>query len=234
RLESPNRLDSQAFAFSGRREPSDPVPPRALRTGSQPAPHAEPFILPRELGGRRQLTEPPRSAPRGFVFLHGSTFFRLGDRRLQEAPITQARAAAEASELALVQREHHFDREELDLNESVAHLASFRYVSSWASIKRSAAASARSISGSFLTGRMMRASPSVRTSSGVSFVMSSSSRIGRSMMRPRLLPTAESFLTIMMEPRSYARNTPSITSGIDGRQRDHGPGPRGEPQAVRI
>ena len=55
---------------------------------------------------------------------------RLGDRRLEEAPITQARAAAEAIELALVQREHHLDREELNLGGRVAHLASFRYVSS--------------------------------------------------------------------------------------------------------
>ncbi len=69
-----------------------------------------------------------------------------------------SRAAAEAIELALVQREHHLDREELDLGGRVAHLASFRYASSWASIIRSAAGSARSISGAFLTGRMMRAS----------------------------------------------------------------------------
>ena len=50
-------------------------------------------------------------------------------------------------------------------------------------------------------------------SSGVSLVMSSSSRIGRSMMRPRLFPTEESFLTIMVEPCSYLRGTPMITAG---------------------
>src|SRR5690606_27239892 len=71
-------------------------------------------------------------------------------------PEHAGRAATEAIELALVQREHHLDREEINLGGRVAHLASFRYVSSWASIRRSAAASARSISGAFLTGRMMR------------------------------------------------------------------------------
>lgn len=33
RLASRNHLDSQAFAFPGRCERSEPVPPRALRTG---------------------------------------------------------------------------------------------------------------------------------------------------------------------------------------------------------
>jgi len=106
-----------------------------------------------------------------------------------------ATAATKALELALVQREHHVDREELGLGlglgGEVAHFASFRYVSSCASISRSAMARARSISGAFFMGRMMSASPSVLTSSGVSLVMSRSSRMGRSMMRPRLLPTAE-------------------------------------------
>lgn len=123
----------------------------------------------------------------------------------------QARAATEAIELALVEREHHFDGEELDLGRRVAHSASFRYVSSCASISRSAAASARSISGAFLAGRMMSASPSVLTLSGVSLVMSSSSRMGRSMMRPRLLSTAESSLTVVGIPHSHARKTPGIT-----------------------
>lgn len=101
----------------------------------------------------------------------------------------QARTATEAIELALVQREDDFDREELDLGRRVAHLASFRYVPSCASISRSAAESARSTKGAFFTGRMMSASPSVLISRGVSFVMFGNSGIGRSMMSPRLLPT---------------------------------------------
>jgi hypothetical protein len=51
---------------------------------------------------------------------------RLGDRRLEEDPITQVGAAAEAIELAWVQREYHLDREGLHLSGRVAHLASFR------------------------------------------------------------------------------------------------------------
>lgn len=59
---------------------------------------------------------------------------RLGHRRLQEAEITKASIAAEAYELALVEREDDFDREKLDLDFDVvpdggrfiAHLASFR------------------------------------------------------------------------------------------------------------
>ena len=43
RLASPNHLDSQAFASSGRCERSEPVPPRAPRTGLRPAPNAEPI-----------------------------------------------------------------------------------------------------------------------------------------------------------------------------------------------
>lgn len=61
-----------------------------------------------------------------------------------EAAITQALSAAEPLELTLVKREHHLDREELDLDRHLAHLASFRYVSSCASISRWARARAPS------------------------------------------------------------------------------------------
>lgn len=74
-----------------------------------------------------------------------------------------------------------------------AHFANFRIVCSCTEISLLADARTRSFRDSF-AGRMISASPSVRTSRRVSFVMLKSSRIGRSMMSPRLLPTEVSFL----------------------------------------
>lgn len=65
RLSSPNRLDSQAFAFPGQRERREPVPQRTPRTGSQPAPNAEPFFSRRQPTARVGKQKPPRSDPRG-------------------------------------------------------------------------------------------------------------------------------------------------------------------------
>lgn len=63
---SPNHLDSQAFAFPGRCERSERVPERTLRTGSQTAPHAEPFMAVHQEVGRHQFTKASRDHPRGF------------------------------------------------------------------------------------------------------------------------------------------------------------------------
>lgn len=65
RLVWPNRPDSQAFALPGPCEPSEPVPRRGLRTGSQAAPHAEPFLSRHEPDGSTKSTAAPRSNPRG-------------------------------------------------------------------------------------------------------------------------------------------------------------------------
>jgi len=65
RLTSPNHLDSQAFAFPGPCEPSEPVPPRALRTGSRVASNTEPFFSRRQPTARVGKQKPPRSDPRG-------------------------------------------------------------------------------------------------------------------------------------------------------------------------
>lgn len=65
RLSSPNRLDSQALAFPGQRERRDPVPQRALRTGSRPALNGEPFFSRRQPTARVGKQKPPRSDPRG-------------------------------------------------------------------------------------------------------------------------------------------------------------------------
>src|SRR5690606_29313669 len=46
-------------------EPSEPVPRRGLRTGSQAAPHAEPFLSRHEPDGSTKSTAAPRSNPRG-------------------------------------------------------------------------------------------------------------------------------------------------------------------------
>ncbi len=92
----------------------------------------------------------------------------------------------------------------------LAHFASFLSVSSWTAIIRRVDSRTRSFLVSF-TGRMMRASPSVLTSSAVAFVMLSSSGIGRSMMSPRLLPTAESYL--IMAPSWYVGTNDVPTGG---------------------
>lgn len=63
-----NHLDSQAFAFSGRCEPREPVPPRAPRTGSQPAANAEPIISRRRHDGSTQQTAAPGGILGAVVF----------------------------------------------------------------------------------------------------------------------------------------------------------------------
>jgi len=118
---------------------------------------------------------------------------RLCNGGLWQSAIANAGSTAETLELALVERQHDLNSQELNPAEHVAHWASFLYVSSWASIISSAAVSARSSNGTCLSGRMISPWPSVVTSSGVSLVMSRSSRIGRSIMSPRLLPTTDSF-----------------------------------------
>jgi len=109
---------------------------------------------------------------------------RLSQRGLEQPLIAQTVAATEHGELVGVNREHVIELEKLD-----RHLASFRSVSLCASISRAVDFRMRSFRG-FLAGVMISDSPSVRTSSGVSCSMLSSSRIGRSMMNPKLLPMA--------------------------------------------
>ena len=95
--------------------------------------------------------------------------------------------------------------------------ASFFIVSSSSSVMRAAACLSRADL-LLCCGRMISASPPVFTSSGVSLSMPSSSRMGFSMMSPRLLPIAVSFLitrhlrlTIVMtemrsQPQSWRRS----------------------------
>ena len=72
------------------------------------------------------------------------------------------------------------------------HFANFRKVRSCRAITRFDDAAMRFLR-SFLTGSMIKRSPSVRTSSSVSRSIPNSSRIGFSINNPRLFPTAESF-----------------------------------------
>lgn len=131
---------------------------------------------------------------------------RLRYRRLEQAVISEASCAAVDLELCRVQLDDVLDVEEQRFVR--ARFASFRRVSSWTAIMRLVDSRRRAFLLGF-AGRMMSASPSVLTSSGVSFVMSSSSRIGRSMMSARLLPTVESFL--IMRTSLYEGTNNSVT-----------------------
>jgi hypothetical protein len=102
----------------------------------------------------------------------------LGHGGLQEPAITQARGASVDLELSRVDLDDVFDVEELQFVR--AHFASFRGVSSWTAIIRFVDSRIRSFLPS-LAGQMRSASPLVLTSSAVSLVMPSSSRIGRSL-----------------------------------------------------
>ena len=125
--------------------------------------------------------------------------------RLEQSTITQPRSATKAGKLHCVKLEDIVDCEKLGV-----HSASLRKVLSCWSMRRPAACCTRAQCTS-RTGRTISASPSVLISSLVFLSMFNRSRMGRSMMSPRLFPMVVRVLTMIGCPYKHCSND-SITN----------------------
>jgi hypothetical protein len=150
---------------------------------------------------------------------------RCRDSGFQQGLIADAPKPAVPFNLLIMQGDHFLYGEEV---RAFLHFANFRKVRSCRAITRFDAAAMR-FPRSFLTGSMIKRSPSVRTSSSVSRSIPNSSRIGFSINNPRLFPTAESFFRIRypaflrmynkpQEPESTKEMISSYSHGSDALQ----------------